>query len=558
MEKRLVLAVLLMFATVVVVNLLFPPAPRRPRTPAPAPPETVQVAEPRTLARAEPVAAPTAAAPAPAETVEVVSPLYRVRFLSRGASLVSAELLNYRSLAEATKGAPVQVVKPGEELLTARWVVNSDTLDLSGAPFAASARRLELSAGDEAQPLEFTYAHPAGSFGARVSYLFYPDRYTVDVRGALEGLDGGWWLVPLGSGVHNNEANEKENLGSLALVVSGPAGIQSRRLREIAPGSRVALEGPHWWVAVRDKYFLVALLALDEATRLGGALAWGGAERNGARVVSTVAVSRDGRFQYRLYLGPQDYGRLAALGHGLQNVNPYGWGFLRPIIRPLAGAITAVLLWARDTLRVGYGWILILFGFAVRAVLFPLYQSTMRSQMRMAELQPRLQELQSRYRAEPARLQQELMKLYREKGMTPLTPLTSGCLPMLLPFPFLIALFFVFRDTIEFRGAAFLWMPDLSRPDPIYVIPVLMGLSMFFLSWFGQRAVPQTNPQMKMLIYVMPVMMTIFFLALPAGLNLYYLAMNVASLPQQLYLNRERRKLMAQAAPEPPRRAPRR
>jgi YidC/Oxa1 family membrane protein insertase len=329
--------------------------------------------------------------------------------------------------------------------------------------------------------------------------------------------------------------------------VNGPRGIESRSFGEIEPGEIVTLDGPQWWAAIRDKYFLLALVAHDESLRLGGTRARG-LEPFRVDVSATVPVSRDGAYAYRFYVGPQDAPRLAQVGHGLQDVNPYGWAFLKPIIRPLAHGITALLLWARQRLELNYGWILILFGIAVRIVLFPLYQRSMRSQMRMAELQPALQEIQSRYRSDPARLQQEMMKIYRERGMTPLTPLTSGCLPMLLPFPFLIALFFVFRDTIEFRGAGFLWMQDLSRPDPYYVVPVLMGLSMFVLSWLGQRAIPQTNPQMKMIMYVMPIMMTIFFLALPAGLNVYYFAMNIASIPQQLYLNRERRKLAAKRA----------
>ncbi len=547
MERRVLLAVLLMVATVIVVNLLFPPPP--PRRPAPereAPPETAAVPAPApAVPQVPPVPAVAAPEPAVGETVHVETPLYRLRFRTTGAALVGAELAQYESLLGGTENGPVQLVQPGAPILMGRWAVGRDTLDLSAAPFTASARRLELSAEGEEESLEFIYSHPSGALTARVRYTFLPDRYALDVRGRLEGGSGGWWVVDLGTGLANNEADRKGNLESLALVVNGPEGIESREFRRIERGEWFVLDGPHWWAAIRDKYFLIAVLAANDATRLGGALAHGLSDQYAAHVTVTVPVARDGSFQYRLYLGPQDVPRLARLGHGLQDVNPYGWGFLRPIIRPLARGITAVLLWAHGVLVFGYGWILILFGIAVRVVLFPLYQSSMRAQMRMAELQPALQEIQARYRSDPARLQQEMMRVYRERGMSPLSPVTSGCLPMLIPFPFLIALFFVFRDTIEFRGAEFLWMPDLSRPDPLYIVPVLMGLSMFLLSWLGQRAVPQTNPQFKMIAYVMPVMMTIFFLALPAGLNVYYFAMNVASLPQQVYLNRERRKLAA-------------
>jgi YidC/Oxa1 family membrane protein insertase len=110
---------------------------------------------------------------------------------------------------------------------------------------------------------------------------------------------------------------------------------------------------------------------------------------------------------------------------------------------------------------------------------------------------------------------------------------------MLLPMPVLFALFFVFQNTIELRGASFLWLPDLSRPDPLYVIPVIMGLSMYGLSKVGQIGM-EPNPQMKMMLYVMPVMMTFLFLKFASGLNLYYAVSNLASIPQQWLLARER------------------
>ena len=103
----------------------------------------------------------------------------------------------------------------------------------------------------------------------------------------------------------------------------------------------------------------------------------------------------------------------------------------------------------------------------------------------------------------------------------------------------------------EFRGVPFLWLPDLSQPDPLYIIPVVMGASIFLLQYIGQRSMPQSNPQMKMMMWFMPIMMTVLFLKFASGLNLYYATMNLASLPQQLYLAKERRAAAAQAPPRP-------
>ena len=125
----------------------------------------------------------------------------------------------------------------------------------------------------------------------------------------------------------------------------------------------------------------------------------------------------------------------------------------------------------------------------------------------------------------------------------------SGCLPVLIPMPILITLFFVFQNTIEFRGVGFLWMNDISLKDPYYVLPVLVAGTSFLLSWIGMRGTPP-NPQTQMITYMMPAMFLIFFVNVAAGLNLYYLTQNLVMIPQQWLLARER--LKAGGTPPPP------
>jgi YidC/Oxa1 family membrane protein insertase len=166
----------------------------------------------------------------------------------------------------------------------------------------------------------------------------------------------------------------------------------------------------------------------------------------------------------------------------------------------------------------------------------------MRANMQLQAVQPLMKDIQERHTADPQKMQQEMFKLYKEYNVNPL----GGCWPMLLPMPVLFALFFVFQNTIELRGASFLWLPDLSRPDPLYIIPVIMGASMWGLSKVGMVGM-EPNPQMKMMLYVMPVMMTFLFLNFASGLNLYYAVSNIASIPQQWMLARERLKKNAGA-----------
>src|SRR2546427_12594588 len=176
-----------------------------------------------------------------------------------------------------------------------------------------------------------------------------------------------------------------------------------------------------------------------------------------------------------------------------------------------------------------------LFRSLVRALLWPLNQKAMESSIRIQAMAPLLKESQERYKNDPERLQRETLRLCKEPNVSPL----GGCLPMLIPMPVLFALFFVFANTIEFRGAPFLWLPDLARADPYFIIPVVMGLSMFVLSKVGQIGVPP-NPQTKTMLYFMPVFMTLLLLRFASGLNWVYAVSNIFSIPQQYLIARRR------------------
>jgi YidC/Oxa1 family membrane protein insertase len=232
------------------------------------------------------------------------------------------------------------------------------------------------------------------------------------------------------------------------------------------------------------------------------------------------------------------------MGNDFDHVNPYGWKFLQAVVHPVASLVIQLLLWMHNVLRLSYGWVLVILGLVVRLVLWPLNQSTMRSSLRMQSVQPKLAAVQKKYKDDPRKQQEAIMKVYQEEGISPLAPLL-GCLPALLPMPIFFALFFVFQNTIEFRGVPFLWLHDLSAKDPTYIIPLFMGVSMYVLSWIGMRNAPP-NPQTKMMSYMFPVMMTVFLLNMASGLNLYYTAQNLAALPQQWLIARER--LRAQPA----------
>ena len=565
-QARLVLTFLLMFLVVVITSWLFPP---------PIPDEAISAdsatgAEVVTETEPSTVPVPTMPeiAPSPSEVPETVeaealpeekrvvvsSPLYRFEFSNFGARLHVAEMSQFEAL---NQDGLVDLIPDGTEgYLGQKLVVGSDTLDLSRVPFTVEPEDgLALEAGAAAQILRFTYQHPTSSFRFETEYEFSPDEYTIRVRGRASGVDRPQLLTDLGDGLAFVEADSAMEAREMGYVYNHVQEGINETLTSKA--ERMIVEGPLLWGALRNKFFLLAILAgesneaVTEESYLGGLGVevdtlvyrsfWGreNSRAVGFQVTAAQVVGAEGDFAYRLFFGPQDFEMLSAIGWDMQNVNPYGWSFFQTILKPFVSLITKILIWVHSNLNLGYGWVLILFGVGMRIVLFPLNQKAMKSQLKNMAVQPLMKEIQEKYKDNPEKLTKEMKKLYTEHGFNPL----GGCLPMLLPWPMLIAFFFVFQSTIELRGVPFLWLPDLSTKDPTYILPFFLGASMFLMQYVSYKSMDTPNPQMKMMMYMMPPFMIFIFMNLASGLNLYYATANIATIPQQMYIARERKKM---------------
>jgi YidC/Oxa1 family membrane protein insertase len=542
MDRRFIWAMALMTLIVMAPALLMkkPPVPVKPvaNSVATASPATTPGA-PTATAQLPPSGLPDAAAE---DTIRIHTPLATYSISTRGARVVGATLERYKNQAPGSTNQLAELLLPGSELLALRLVVGSDTLNLDEWQFTASTGEMSI---DGPTAVEFTAVQ--GGVTVQLTYTFRPDDYRIGVEGTVSGVgpNGGLLLVGMGPGLANTEANLVENERSMGFVTKAQS-TRFKAFQSLDTAAVMTVSGPFEWVAVKSKYFVTALLAFEPGAAPVGGLAVrplpqpGQKKAERAAIWASMLLPAAGDFQYELYAGPMEYSRLAGVGHEFDDVNPYGWPGFRVIIRPVAVAVRWLLVWMHVNLHLPYGMVLVLFGILVRLILWPLNQKAMRSTMAMQAIQPELKAIQDKYKEDPAKLQQEMFKLYKEHGVNPL----GGCWPMLLPMPVLLALFFVFQNTIELRGQSFLWLPDLSRPDPFYIIPVIMGLSMFALTKMGQRGIPP-NPQMKMMMYVMPIMMTVLFLNFASGLNLYYAVSNIASIPQQWLISQERMKLNA-------------
>ena len=552
MDKKTLLAIALTALVIVVTPMIFPSR----QTPVP-PPDSARAIAGTSVTRADsvvPAPALSAGTPAPAvspatrsagaqaaprtpqfTTIRTARATYTLS--SAGGVPVEVTLPEYQSLRPGVaKGVPVQLIEPGDRLVRLSLRASSQVIALDTVWFQAGPQRQEgsatvvtLTSTSLASPVSLTYRFPADSF-------------VVNLEGSVpsaRGAAGAQLTAWLPTRLRSDEADVRDDTRHLAVAyrlgVSDARGVAYRSIDTIPKLDSGAVR----WFAVRNKYFVVAAVAADSATPFQSLILRGEPHSGDPTTahISAVLPITDGRFGFRVFAGPQSWVHLRATAAELENVNPYG-GWLHGVVQPFATIVMRLLLWMKATVNLGYGWVLVIFGVVIRLLMWPLNQNAMRSSMKLQRIQPQLQELQTKYKNDPEKQREAMMKLYSDHGMSPFSPIL-GCLPMLLPMPILFALYFVFQNTIELRGVSFLWLPDLSLRDPYFITPLFMGASMFVLSWIGMRGMPP-NPQSKMMSYVMPVMFTVLFWNFASGLNLYYAVQNVAALPQQWLLARER------------------
>jgi YidC/Oxa1 family membrane protein insertase len=479
----------------------------------------------------------TAVVRIPAETLHVADTSAAFSFVNRGAAFERVELRHFKALSGGD--GPVHLEGRGSPLLRFRGIVGRDTLAFDTATFRVLRNETRGST------TQIAFEGVLASDTLAIDYTIDPDSFLVRVDGQVRGplATNGFILMDFTPTLGSYEADSIDDQRHLGFAYEVTRrGSKGTGFGKLDPGEQMLVPGPLTWVALKNKYFIIGVLARDSVSPMAEFRMTGLARssRIATRAQGTTVIQpKQGSFALDVYAGPQQSMRLEALGRDFENSNPYG-GFMQPVVQPFAGLVLRILLWMRHTFDIGYGWVLVIFGVAVRFILWPLNQTAMRTSMKMQRIQPELQALQTRYKSDPQKLQTEMMRVYKEHGMSPFS-MFSGCLPLLLPMPVLFALFFVFQSTIEFRGVSFMWLADISQKDPFYILPLVMGVSMFVLSWIGSRNTPP-NPQTKMMLYLFPVMMTFLLANLASGLNLYYAVQNLAALPQQWLIATERAK----------------
>ena len=423
-----------------------------------------------------------------------------------------------------------------------------DTRDLY---FTASDAQSEVAlSGGQSYSLTYRLDVAEGR-SITVVYTFTGDSYAIGYDVEMTGFDG---LLPGneyqlewdGGLLHSEKNADDEMQNSWASAYMGGS-LLKLDASDPTKDYREEQSGIAKWIAVRTKYFVAALIPSSptEGVYLDGSHKAGEKFENYTAALKFTLPSNEKTHKESLvlYVGPIDYNVLHSLDVNLEKIMDFGWDWLT---RPFAEYIILPIFNLLNKFIDNYGLIIIIFALLIKVVTYPLTMASTKSMKKMAALQPMMKELQEKYKDNPQKMQSELGRIYKEAGVNPL----GGCLPVLLQMPLLFAMFYVFRSSIELRQQSFLWAKDLSLPDsildlgfsiPLYgdhiaLFPILMGGAVYL----QQKITPttQTNEQMKIMMYIFPVMMLLFFNNLPSGLGLYYLMFNVFSIAQTFYINK--------------------
>jgi YidC/Oxa1 family membrane protein insertase len=419
------------------------------------------------------------------------------------------------------------------------FVLGGQRVPLDGQPF----RLVEDTGGFQGGARRVTWELAREDFTLRKTYSIPEKGNLIGVEHELMGEPEGLttWGISWAGGLRTTETLKGQTPNNYFQGMVRAEGKVQRKPANALEKGPIAFPGHTYFVGVQNKYFLATIV--PRADHQGPASLWRvevhERERQDAAVAGEILVDRTpgvaaNRVAYDVYIGPLDFAKLASTDLGIEDAVDLGYSW----VRPLSEVVLKVLI-ALHKVIPNYGLVIILFSAAITLLFFPLTYKSAKSMRDMAALKPRLDALKQKYPNDPQKLSEATMKLYKEARVNPF----GGCFPLLLQMPIFFALYAVLFHTIELRGAPFFgWISDLSQPDVIFhlpfslpllgsgiaVLPIIMGVTSYFQS--KQTVV---DPSQKMMVYMMPVVMTFVFFSFPSGLVLYWLTNNVLMIAQK-------------------------
>lgn len=496
------------------------------------------------LPAAQPGASGSAVTPAttPAQTalnainsqqrIRVVTDILDVEIDTVGGDIRRAALLKY----PVTAKNPDDPVIIFNDVLPDLFIAQSGLLSNTGGSvdhheiYTASQSEYNLSSGTNELVVQLDWQAPSGLAVSKI-YTFHRDSYLVDMVVKVNNASDQEW-----SGRLYRQLQRTQPADQSTFIYTYTGGVVSTPLNkydkvdfdEMANWKPEESYSKGGWIAMIQHYFLSAWIPKQEEINN-----FYTQEVDGGRYIlglqtaeSKIPAGQAGEFTSQLFVGPKEQKRLLEVAPNLELTVDFG--FLTILAEPLYWLLGKMYSWVGN-----WGFAIILVTIIIKAVFYKLSEAAYRSMANLRKFQPKMQAIRERYGNDKQRMSQAMMDIYKKEKINPL----GGCLPMLVQIPVFIALYWVLLESVELRQADFIfWLDDLSSKDPYYVLPVIMGVSMFIQQKLNPA--PMDPVQQKVLMFL-PWIFTAFFAFFPSGLVLYWVVNNILSIMQQWYITRK-------------------
>lgn len=560
MEKRLILAMFLIFLTTMVWYMTITPPPKTP------PPGSFQVTDEAVIEEDEQSqevhaeSAPSGQAgevhqeparSAPTESLlsfDTDSPGYDilvetgtmiVTFHTKGAVMTSCVLKDFKGYhnGERVEYLPLIPDDVTSKNLAVKFPVNGQQIDFSQVNFATNKDQINLTNGNsESDTLQFVAAWGDQRF--IISYVFFPDKYSFEYDLNVENIElsNENFTIYWNTGLNNTEKDIKYDEAYVAGMSDQMGEVLTYDLKKINKQDGQLRENKLYrWVGVKTHYFAFIISALNTDIKTVGFQTQEEEVRVGVDWSLPANTIQYNNHDFEIYLGPQDYNILKEYHRNWEKIVDFGWNWIEPLSR-----FMLLIFIGLYKVVPHYGMVIVIFSLLIKVIFYPLMQKQLKSMQAMQEVQPQMNALKEKYKDDPNKLNKEMIKLYQEHKINPV----SGCLPLLIQMPIFIALYNVLRTTIYLRDASFLWIPDLSQNPEVTVLGVILPLAMGASMFLQQKMSTSTaaNQQQKMMMYMLPVVFTFFSFQWSTGLILYWFIQNLTTIMQQFFINKAKKK----------------
>ena len=467
------------------------------------------------------------------DTIRVETDLLRLEIAQTGGAIVSARLLDYPQ-SPADSENKFRLLKPEPPNL---FLIESGLRGAEGGPLPSDTRSLNfqsvqtsytLPADQEKLEVRLTWTDPAGVEIHRL-YRFTRGSYVIELTQQVVNNTPAPLAARAFSQVIRTELYDPD-ASSFIYTYTGAVYYTPETKYQRAPfdkikEDRLSLETTDGWVAIIQHYFLAAILPSPSQPQTF----FTSAREDGKYLIGTytapvsIAAGSIHSFNDRIFVGPKLQDTLASVAPGLDLAVDYG--LLTIIAQPIYWLLSQI-----HALVGNWGWAIIILTILIKAAFYKLSETSYKSMANMRKITPRIQALKDRYGDDKERLNQAMMEMYKKEKINPL----GGCLPIVIQIPVFIALYWVLLESVEMRQAPFmLWIDNLSAPDPYFVLPLIMGVSMYV----QQKLNPAPpDPIQAKVMMSLPFVFTVFFAFFPAGLVLYWVVNNLLSIAQQWYI----------------------